>query len=235
MQVKQILTDAIYKSLQDRKFEPVIDPVYLLFGLQEINKVLDGWRDKIPYYSQATFNNVENLHNTKFVSVFTLNYVIGQNVSNVVCEKSLIKFRELKQILDLSGFTSIYYFDELSQTIEVYPLPSAAPYSFIVEGKISQINLGMDDAIPANMPQFMVDAVTYELAFRFCGEFGAYWSPEKESQRQALVKGLEDKESMDLTPDRDIVFGNPSRLGVPPFPYLYYLSGGGGSNRWGWF
>jgi len=228
MQVKQILTDAIYKSLQDRKFEPVIDPVYLLFALQEINKILDGWRDKIPYYSQVTFNNVENLQNTKFVSVFSLNYVIGQNVSNVVCEKSLIKFRELKQILDLSGFTSIYYFDELSQSIEVYPLPSSQPYRFIVEGKISQINLGMDDAIPANMPQFMVDAVTFEIGFRLCGEFGAYWSPEKESQRQGLIKGLEDKESIDLTPETDIVFGNPSRAGVPPFPYFYYLSGGGG-------
>lgn len=230
MQVKQILTDAIYKSLQDRKLEPVIDPVYLLFALQELNKILDGWRDKIPYYSQVTFNNVENLHATKFVSVTTVNYVIGQNVSNVMREYNIIKFRELKQILDLTGFPSIYYFDELTQSIEVYPLPSPQPYSFIVEGKISQINLGMDDAIPANMPLFMVDAVTHQLAFRLCAEFGAYWSPEKESERQALLTGLLNKVSLDFTPPTNIVFGNPGKSGVPPFPYFYYISGGGANH-----
>lgn len=226
MEVEQILTDAIYNSVQDRKFEPVIDPVYLLFSLQVLNKVLDGWRDKIPYYSQITFNDVNNLQNTTFVSVLTVNYVIGVNVSTLMREQSLAKFRELKTILDLTGFPTIYYFDEGTQKIEVYPLPSPQPYKFIVEGKVSQINLGLNDTIPANMPSFMVDAVTQEISFRMCAEFGIYWSPEKEALRQALIKGLEDKEVIDLTPDTNLVFGDPRSNGVPPFPYFYFLSGG---------
>jgi len=224
MIVKQLITDAIYKSLQDRELDPVVNSGYLLWGLEELNNILDEWRDKIPYNSVTTFNDVQSLENSRFTEITTVNYVLN-NTSYSLKSVNLTKFKEIQQVIGLTGFPSCYYFDELTLGIQVYPAPSNSDYQFTVWGKAQQLSLGLTDEIPFNMPRFMINAATYELAFRFAAEYGALWDAKKETIRNSLLNSLMTKQVVDLNPDLNCVFGNSGS--TAPFPYFYYISGGG--------
>lgn len=197
----------------------------MLFGLMELNNILDEWRDKIPFNSTVTFDNVENLQNSRFINVKTVNYVLN-NVSYELPIVSLVRWKEIQQITNLTGFPQYAFFDELTQSINIYPSPQGQPYQFTVWGKIQTTVLGLFDTIPANMPPFMANAVTYELAFRLAAEYGADWDAKKETIRQSLISQLMEKNSVDLSAPADIVFGVPASNSAPVFPYFYYMSGG---------
>jgi hypothetical protein len=100
-------------------------------------------------------------------------------------------------------------------------------YKFIVQGRIAQIDLGIYDEIPANMPRFMQDALIFELAYRLSIEYGRLWSDKKEERRTALLRTLVQKKEVDLTPPRNNVFGTPGLTNRSPFPTWFYISGGG--------
>jgi hypothetical protein len=225
--VEEIIDNAIYKSLQDRALDPSIDSQYVLLGLSELNNILDSWRDYIPFNSTVTFNNVNNLMNSKFTDVTSVNYVINNVSFSNLKSVDLVTFKNMQNIIGLLGFPKIYYYDQLSQTIEVYPLPSNPEYQFTVWGRIQQISLGLKDKIPANMPLFMVKAVTYELAFILASEYGSPWDSKKESIRTTSFELLKKKKIFNLKPQSNIVFGRPNSRNAPPFPWLYYMSGGG--------
>jgi hypothetical protein len=225
MIVQQILDNAIYKSVQDRAFEKIILPHYRLVALNEFNNVLDLWRDLIPYASRVTFNNVDNLLATLFVEVDSVSYVINKTTS-VLFSRNIRQFREQKNVLDLHGYPEIYYFDQLNQNIDVYPLPSNPDYQFIVDGRIAVANLGEFDTVPANMPTFMQDALTYEIAFRLAAEYGVSWDGKKETLRTMLYQQLMNKKNVDLTAKSDCVLGMPDADQSAPFPLWYYMSGG---------
>ena len=224
MIVKQLITDAIYKSLQDRELDPVVNSGYLLWGLEEFNNILDEWRDKIPYNSVTIFNDVTSLENSRFTEITTVNYVINKT-SYPLKSVNLTEFKNIQQVVGLTGFPAYYYFDELTLGIQVYPSPISPDYQFTVWGKAQQINLGLIDQLPFNMPKFMINALTYELAFRFAAEYGALWDAKKETIRSSLINGLMTKQVVDLNPELDCVFGTPNRS--TSFPWLYYISGGG--------
>ncbi len=224
--VESIITEAIYKSLQDRQFQPDIEAVYLAMGLFQLNLVLDEWRDLIPFSQSVTFDNVDNLSSSRFVSVETVNFIIN-TTSYLLKPVSLTQFKQLQSVIGLNGFPSIYYFDELDQTIEIYPRPSMPNYQFTVWGKIQQITLGMFDTIPVNMPAFMKNALIYEIGFRLAADLGSPWDSDKERQRQGLIASLKNKKSINLRKPSHMDFGIPSQRQVPPFPALYFMSGGG--------
>lgn len=224
--VESIITEAIYKSLQDREFQPDIEAIYLAMGLFQVNLVLDEWRDLIPFSQTVTFDSVDNLENSAFVSVDTVNFIIN-TTSYLLKPVSLTQFKQLQSVIGLNGFPSIYYFDELDQTIDVYPRPSMPNYQFTVWGKIQQVTLGMFDNIPANMPPFMKNALIYEVGFRLAGELGAQWDGDKETTRQGLIRSLKNKKSINLRKASHMDFGTPSQRQIPPFPALYFMSGGG--------
>lgn len=225
MDVQQILTNAIYKSVQDRAFQRVIEPHNKIIALNEMNYVLDEWRDIIPFASEVIFNNVDNMLASRFVEVDSVSYVINQ-VSTVLWPKSIREFRELKTVQNLQGYPEIYYFDQLTGNIDIYPRPSNPTYQFIVEGRISIANLGEFDTVPANMPPFMQNALIYEIAFRISAETGTPWDAKKEVIREKLVSGLMNKKNIDLTPKPDCVLGLPDTQANSPFPLWYYMSGG---------
>lgn len=226
MIVQKIVTDAIYLSLQDREHQPTVNPIYVEVGLEKLNYIIDEWRDRVPFPSVMTFNNFENLENTTFSQINSVNFVIN-SVSFPVIEKSLEEFKRLQVILNLFGFPKYFKFDELTQSIEIYPKPNNPTYQFTVWGRILSLNLGEFDEVPASWPLFLRNAFIHELAFRLAAEYGQEWDAKKETVRQGLLQGLSDKKNDDLTPDRDIVFGFPGGTGKnPPFPYFYFLSGG---------
>lgn len=223
--VKSIVERAIYTSVQDEEFQPVISGLYLQRGLDELNLVLDEWRTLIPWAQSVTFNNVEDLENSTFVSVETVNFILN-TTSQPLQRVTLTQLKEQQNIVGLVGIPAIYYFDELAQSIVVYPKPANPQYQFTIWGKISQATLGLYDAIPANMPPFMKSAVIYELASRIAQKYGTPWAAEKEMQRQSLVSSLKNKKGINLTPRRNLVFGLPGNSDMAPFPWFYYVSGG---------
>jgi hypothetical protein len=225
MKVQQILTNAIYDSLQDRKFEKIVDGGYLLAALNHLNNILDEWKDLIPYASSATFTNVENLENTTFVEVDSVAFVINRS-SNILTSRTLSEFREIQDVIGLVGYPESYYFDQLNQTLEVYPKPSTFPYQFIVDGRISVVDLGQFDDVPARLTRFMQTALTYEIAFRLSADYGAEWDGKKESLRTGTFQSLRNKKSIDLRPKSESVFGLPNTRNTAPFPTWYYMSGG---------
>lgn len=225
MNVQQILTNAIYKSVQDRAFQKIINPHYYLVALDQLNYILDEWRDLIPYQSEVTFNNVDNLLASKFVEVDSVLYIIN-NVPTQLTPTTITEFKRLRSPTNLLGYPSIYYFDQLNQNIDVFPLPSNPTYSFTVNGRIALANLGEFDLVPANMPPFMVNAVIHEIAFRICAEFGTPWDAKKETVRVKLLDDLMNKKSIDLTPSPTCDLGMPTTSNSSPFPLWYYLSGG---------
>lgn len=225
--VQKIITSAIFKSLQDREHQPEINAGYQDTALDFMNNILDEWRDKIPYKNAITFTTVESLLNTTFVEIDAIQYVISTNIPFWLQEKSLSEFLQLQNVIDLKSFPAIYYFDQLSQSVDIFPLPSNTDYKFIVQGRIAQIELDIFDEIPANMPRFMQDALIFELAYRLSIEYGRIWSDKKEERRMALLKALIQKKEIDLSQDRNIDFGTPGLMQRAPFPTWFYLSGGG--------
>lgn len=227
MIVKFIVDRAIYKSLQDPEHQPVINSGYAAFVLSELNLLLNEWRDYIPFKETITFNNIENLTNTTFSSVRTVNYIID-TVSFALKRVTLTQLKEIETIIRLKSFPEIYYFDELKQTIQIYPAPSDQAFTITVWGRVLNVDLGLTDAIPANLPPFMVNALIYELAFRAAGQYGIVWDDKKEITHQSLVATLINKKDIDLTPARNLIFGIPKSRDGHPWPTFYFLSGGGG-------
>jgi hypothetical protein len=229
--VQSLVESAIFKSLQDRQFQPDVNSGYQTFALNELNNILDEWRDKIPFASEITFNNVSNLTTTTFVEVDTVQYVIitsqTNNAAFYLRSVSESKYKQLQTIIGLNSFPEIYYFDQLLQKINIYPGPTQDNYQFIVRGRVAQINLGLFDDIPANMPRFQQNALVYETAFRLCAEYGVEWDAKKEIIRNDLLAQLLGKKEIDLSPDNDNVFGRPGVNYNSPYPTWYYLSGGG--------
>lgn len=223
--VKSIIERAIYLSVQDEEFQPVINGLYLERGLDQLNLILDEWRTLIPWSQSVTFNNVDDLENSTFVMIETVNFILN-TTSQPLQRVTLTQFKEQQNIIPLTGIPAIYYFDELTQSILVYPKPANPQYQFTVWGKISQVTLGLYDAIPANMPPFMKSAVIYELAARIAQKYGTQFSPEKEIQRQSLVQSLKNKKGINLSARRNLAFGLPNSSDMAPFPWFYYVSGG---------
>ena len=231
MNVQSLVEQAIFLSVQDAQFQPDVNAGYQAFALNELNNILDEWRDLIPYGSQVTFNNVTNLLTTTFVEVDTVQYVIissgTNNAAFYLQSVSESEFKRQQVIVGLRAFPNIYYFDQLLQRINIYPEPTQTNYQFIVRGRISQINLGLFDDIPANMPRFQSNALVYELAFRTAARYGVEWDAKKETTRNNLLLQLTNKKEIDLSPDNNIVFGKPGLSTNAPFPIWYYISGGG--------
>lgn len=231
MNVQYLVESAIFLSLQDRQYQPDINAGYQASALNQLNLLLDEWRDEIPFASEITFNNVTNLNSTTFVEVDTVQYVIISSQTNNAAfflrGVSLNEYKQQQVIIGLGAFPNIYYFDQLLQRINIYPAPSQTNYQFIVRGRVAQINLGLFDDIPANMPPFMRSALIYELAFRLCAEYGVMWDAKKETTRTTTQAQLLNKKEIDLTPDNDCVFGTPGVGQNAPYPSWYYISGGG--------
>lgn len=225
MLVQQILTNAVYLSVQDRAFQPIVEEHNKIVALDQLNFVLDDWRDMIPYQSQVTFNDVSNLLATTFVEVESVLYVLN-NVPTQLMPRSITQFKREKSPTTLIGYPQIYYFDQLSQNIDVFPLPSNPTYQFVVNGRISTANLGEFDTVPANITKFMEDAITYQVAFRIAAYYGAKWDGKKETIRENLEASLLNKKSIDLSPQPTCDLGSPTTSQSAPFPFWSAMSGG---------
>jgi hypothetical protein len=219
--VNYVLTQAIYTSLQDAEFQAPIKATYQETALLFLQSLCDEWRDKVPFAQQFQFNNVDELADTQFTSVQNVNFILSGN-NQVPLERSYDKdkFYNIQGIIGLQGIPEEYYFDELTQTILVYPTPNQPSYSFIVWGRPQLYAISPEDVLPDNMPYFMVTALIYEIAFRLCARYGVTWSADKQSIRDTLSGYLNQKKTIDLRAPIQRIFKR-SGTRVPPYPYFY--------------
>jgi hypothetical protein len=225
MLVDELITDAFYLSLYDEQFQPAIPGGMKSTALRQFNLMLDEFRDKIPYTFEYNFTDVDELEDTAFVSIDDVAYVINRVIFPLSCV-NLVRWRETAIVEGLTGIPQIYWFDESTQSVRVYPRPANPDYQFIINGRRALGPLNLGDTLPPNMPDYLINTLEYELAFRLAAKFGASWSDAKEITRKNLMKQLLDKRVIDLTPSRNQLFPTESPS-IPPFPYYYYLSGGG--------
>lgn len=221
MKVKTLVTDAMYLSGHDREFQKSITGAINDLSIRLLNDILDESRDIVPYPEQIVFTDYDNLSNTKFVSIDTVDYMLGKTRIPLT-RYSLKRFDELEGVEDLKGTPEGYYFDQLSQSIKVYPAPSQSSYKFEVDGRLAMDGLGINDDMPPNVPNFMISWLRYELASRLCDETNVAWSTKKEATRQKLEQALRNKLYVDLRPARNKVFSNNRKRGQ--FPWLYWMS-----------
>ncbi len=225
MNVQGLIADAIYNSLQDQRFQPSINALYQNYALMQLNFILDEWRDKIPFGQEFTYTDASKLLSTSFISIQNITFVLNE-VSSPLRRRDLTTFKFEKTVINLESVPQIYYFDELAQNIDIYPEPSQTNYSFIVWARINNVPVTLTEVIPTTIPPFMINALSFQLAYRLCTRFGRPWTEDKENQRLQLVNLLDSKLSIDLTPDPMAVFGSPKCSTTAPFPSWYYLSGG---------
>jgi hypothetical protein len=222
MLVEELITESLYMSMYDRQFDPAIDGGVVNTWLQKFNRMVDRFRDKIPYSFFYNYSNVDSLSNTSFVMVDDVSYIINKNVTSLT-RVGLNDFIRLADVDNLIGYPSIYYFDDSTGTIKIYPSPSSSNYTFRVSARSALGGLKLSDEIPDNVPDFMKDVFIYELAFLICGEKGIPFNDKKTETRAALLAELRQKQIFDLTPQNNILFN----IDQPnPYPKLYYLSGG---------
>jgi hypothetical protein len=224
--VEGLVSQAVYTSLQDSQANPSINAGYLTYGTYELGNILDEFKDWIPFAQELTYDNIDELTETLFVSVSNVNYVLN-TVQTPLMRMDLTRFNDNQTILGLVGVPQYYYFDELKQTIMVYPNPSNPQYSFTVWGRESQEGLTTFSVLPLNMPPFQINFLIYKLAHRCCARFGTYWSDDKDKILMRLERNLMIKRDLDFTPRRNIVMGRPGTQGIPGFPYFFWASGGG--------
>lgn len=230
MLISTLVTDALYLYLYDRELQPAINGGVVSAALHVLNKIFDEWRDLIPYPVEYNFTTESELLNTVFVSVDNVNFLLpGSNVKQPLVSKDLSTFNNLSSPVGMRSVPKIYYFDPLLQNINIYPLPSGPGYRFLVWGRAALGPLTLNSAFPVNMPPFMASALEYELNDRLCGAKGIPVNDKtkrNDEKRLELIGQLKSKRQISLVPQNDNVFGRPSS-NIPPFPFFYYLSGGG--------
>lgn len=225
MLVRALLEEACYLSIADRIQQPAISPNYLSASLNSFNLLLDEFRDRIPYEFEYRFDNVDDLENTSFVQIDNMTFIINK-VASPLMPCNLTTWKALSAVEGLTGFPTIYFFDESTQSIHVYPKPSQPSYAFVVNGRRALGNVELGDSTPANMPSFMINALIYEMAYRLCGQYNVPWNQLKENTRQVLLSQLDGKQVIDLSPRENLSITQVNRLSKYPFPMLYYMSGG---------
>lgn len=208
----------------DRVFQPAIPNDYTTTAADKLNYVLDTLRDLIPYTFTYRFTDVDQLQNTLFVQVDVVSYILNRQ-KYVLQRKMVTEYQQDSSVENLVGMPQFYWFDESTQTITIYPLPSNPSYTFMVQGRKALGPLELDDELPDNMPPFMQFYIVYQIAYLMTQEFGTMWSPAKEAQRVNYENQLKNKRVIDLRPQAYTMFPS-NENNVPGFPYFYYLSGG---------
>ena len=226
--VAVIVNNGVYLSLQDREFEPSIGLARSNIALDVLQGLFDEYRDLIPFSSTIEhISNFNELLLTAFVQVDYVDYWLG-NVKTVLRYLDRIKFNEEKDILNLRTFPEAYYFDQLTQSIEVYPLPTEGQNNwFEVSGLVGlPKNISLTTQIPPNMPRFFRDFFDYELGSRLANMYGSDWEDNKEKTRLRLKAQATSKREINITPKARLDVLSPTAKSLYP-PYFYYQSGGG--------
>jgi hypothetical protein len=224
-----VVTNSWYLATYDRNLQSHIQGGDMMFGLEQMQFILDEWRDLVPYTEKFIFTDVDQLQSTPFVSVDNVAYVFPNGyVKYLVQAMTNTEFQQCNSVINLKAPPQGYWFDPLKQDINVYPTPNQPNYSFIVFGRPGMVVNSLFVPMPSNMPKYMLNALQYELGYRLASSKGAEFDEKKNETRLKLLAQLASKREIDLKP-RIRIEMSKSGTGAGAFPLYYYLSGGNGS------
>lgn len=225
--VRTLLNNAIYKSIADRRFDPIEpDGDEINVAANYLVDILDTYRAEIPFGVSTEITGIENLSNLNASDVTSVQYLLG-TVTYPLAQKSREEFERLSAIKTISTIPGIYFFDQGSHQINVYPEPTVSQgqtffLTYVALYDASLLNF--DSAIDATIvPAFMQIFLEYEVAFNLCNDYGVPWLPQRESARQLYYQKLVDNNEY-IPPAPVVDSWDNRRL---PAPILTYLTEGG--------
>jgi hypothetical protein len=221
-----LLTESCYLSVNDRQFQREIEGDKLEVALELYQDILDEVRNLVPFYDQAEFTTLNDLSQTSFISVDSVAYLTNNTTISFLKSVNAV---EWNKIVFQEGLTSVpawYWFDELTQNLNIYPEPTGA-FKLRVIGKISYLPAAnaveYSDALPANMPRFFQTFLKYKLAYALADYYSAPF-PESRLQRLSNIEtmimanrkvNIKEKGMVEMTQPRD----------KGAFPWLAAISG----------
>lgn len=223
MKVQVLIDNALYMSLYDREYQAIPGNMQEA-ALNTFINMLDENRHNVPYHEDVQTVSFAELSNTDFTKILQVEYILG-GVKYPLEECSLSSFNRLSCVIGLKAPPRYFYFDNLTQTIQVYPEPTNGE-KFIIHGYKAMEAVNLTDEIPSNMPVFMRSYMEFALAKRLCTMYERQWSNDKEAELERLELLLDNNSDIDLTAPVDVVM-SANTNGKGSFPWFYYLSGGG--------
>ena len=225
--VRTLLNNAIYKSIADRRFDPIEpDGDEINVAVNYLVDILDTYRGQIPFGISTEVNTIEDIQNVSASDVTSVQYLLG-TVKYGLVQKSRDEFEVLSAITELTTIPAIYFFDQGSHNINVYPEPTVSQgqtfflnYTPLYDASLLNFDSGIDATI---VPAFMQIFLEYEIAFNLCNDYGVPWLPQRESARQLYYQKLVDNN--EYIPPAPVVY-NWDRRRLPA-PILTYLTRGG--------
>ena len=218
--VQSLLNKALYKSLNDRVFNP-IEPAggIINVALDIFNDVLSDCKDLIPFSTTVLIKTNAGLENTTFNNIVTLNYVLN-GVRYPVERVDEIQYAQRASVVTIGAPPAMYMLDHISSKITPYPMPTLTDTDYFeVVGFPAQGDVLLNADIPTSMPRFMQTYIVYSVASRLCDESNAPWSDKKEATLRQSYNTLIQYQENDLSPDIDLPYGRPSssKAGWPLF------------------
>ena len=218
----------MYKSIRDRQFNKADQDggESINVALALLSDILDENRYNIPFVQEFSFTSYDDLQNTNFVEVVRLDYTIG-DVKYPVKQVNLAEWDRKSVVINLRTLPQIYWFDDFTQSVKVYPEPLESDLDrFIVYAHSALTAESLDQDVPAGMPRFMQSYIKYETAYRLCNEYNVPWTEQKEKKRQELYNRLINFKRADLAQEDRAVMHDNDAGGKGSFPFFWYISGG---------
>lgn len=225
--VRDLVEKGMYLSISDREFSPIEpDGSKINAALDIFQRLIDQYRQQIPFFTEKTLNGEDELLNVDAAYVNAMDYILGNVVYNMT-RLTQEEFSRVALVIGLRSIPSWFWHDQANNSIRVYPLPQSSSDKFIIGYRPSQSYTNMDEKISSSITPFMQQFLIYELAQNLCNEFNVTWTPSKESMRVRAYKMLlSNSELRPSTPNKPQL-----KSSGMPTPWLAYLSGntpGGG-------
>ena len=226
MKVNTLLTNAIYKSISDREFDPAIEGGKINVALDLFNDLVDSERHLLPFINYSEYDDLTALQATTFYDIQKMDFILN-GIKFPMFNKSYRQYDDESPIENLVTIPNIYWVDEQTYQVQVYPTPISSNYKFLVWGKIAYNTLLKTDELPSTMPKAVKLYFTYALASLLADEYNAIWPQQKQVNLEKYRQEVLNLNNEDLSPINDVMFAGGASKGYAPFPAYFYASGGG--------
>jgi len=190
--VRTLLENGLYLSIADREYNPVEpDGSQINVALNHFVKLLDIYRDQVPFWQTKTLDGEAALINVGASAINYVQYFIGKSrVAYNLKPLTQNEFSSVETVKDLRAIPEWFWWDEGADTILVYPLPQNSDDQFIIGFKPLNIVNCLDESLDQSLKPFMQAFLEYELARHLSNEYTVPWTPNKEVTRQFYYKKL---------------------------------------------
>lgn len=221
MLVLELIKRAINRSLTN-SFYDEDSSTYNTTALELLLDIQDELRDVVPYYQEYTYDTYADLSKVPFTFVSGIKYYLG-SVSYVLASRELHEFQAFSSVKNLKAPPVMFYFDDITGLVSVYPEPYEDINNIIVWGILRDNELDFTSPLPSIYPRFFNSFLTQELAYRLSCEFNVEWSPARENLRKELKKKVYDYGRRSIPNNTEPLMSNAINKQFPATPIGYYL------------